>query len=64
LCLIAVVLFTPGRVEADVWDQAIEVIVDGITGDINPFVQRYASDGTTLLHDAGGLNASESHEQC
>ena len=104
LYLIAVVLFMPGRVDADVWDQAtvndnafdtthnqlvhatrqvhdlgaqpgpvsdadwyvvslpayssFEVIVDGLTGDINPFVQRYASDGTTLVQSATSVTNS------
>lgn len=103
-CLIAVVLFMPGRVEADVWDLAtandnsfstthnqlvhatrqvhdlgaqapnqtadqdwymvslapyssFEVIVDGLTGDINPFVQRYASDGSTLLQNSSSITS-------
>src|SRR6185503_14001000 len=37
---------------------SFEVIVDGLTGDINPFVQRYASDGTTLVQNAISLSGS------
>src|SRR5262245_59745052 len=101
LCLLAVVLLAPARVEADVWDvgtgndntfggtenqlvhetrqvhdlgalagpvadqdwyvisvppySSFEIVIDGTTTDINPLVQRFASDGTTLAQTASSI---------